>query len=217
MSKAYWTFALASLYSPAVAMGAAAIAEGRLPAEALDPTQPCRVRVLIDQGHGPREIVRLFAGPNTDGLSYVRAEVAGRPIRAVTLGVGESPALLRVDWMHLVISRQGEAEPAIVDLTGPDGFPATMLQNGRTLCDNVLLAHSGPPDVVYACPPDWGSSVYKVEVEMAFAWIPLPALPNQPAGNAEVFLHAARLVGRRAGRAWASAAREAGDRFRPRP
>ncbi|MDP8937571.1 MAG: hypothetical protein M3O23_07575, partial [Actinomycetota bacterium] len=76
--------------------------------------------------------------------------------------------------------------------------------------------HAAPPEVVYRCPPEWGSAVYRAEVEMAFGWMPLPPLPTQPAGNAEVVLHAARLVGRRAGRVWTSAARDANDRFRPR-
>jgi len=216
MTKAYWTFALASMYSPPMAMGAAAIAEGLLPQEALDPTQPCQVRVLVDQGGGFGEAMCVLAGPNTNGLCYARAEVGTRPIRAVMLRVGESTALLRVDWMRLVLARQGVPSPTVVAMTGTGGFPATMLQNGRTLSDNVLLSHSAVPEVVYTCPPEWGSSVYRAEVEMAFAWMPLPPLPSNPAGNVEVLLQAARLVSRRAGRAWTSAAREANERFRPR-
>jgi len=216
MNKAYWTFALAALYNPPLAMGAAAVAEGWLPAQALEPTQPCQVQVLVDQGHGFGEAMRIGAGPNSSGLSYARAEIAGRPIRAVMLRVGESSAIVRVDWMRLVFARQGQPGPTVVDLKGADAFPATMLRGGRALSGNVLLSHSAAPEVHYGCPAEWGSGVYKVEVEMAFAWMPLPLLATQPAGNAEVLLHAARLVGRRAGGAWTSAAREANERFRPR-
>ncbi|MDP8937078.1 MAG: hypothetical protein M3O23_05025, partial [Actinomycetota bacterium] len=182
MTKAYWTFALASMYSPSTAMAAAAIAEGWLPGEALDPSQPCDVRVLIDQGGGFHETACVFAGPNTNGLCYARAEVGGRPIRAVMLRVGDGTALLRVDWVRLVLARQGEGTPTVVSLTGSDDLPATMLQGGRALSQNVLLSHAAPPEVVYRCPPEWGSAVYRAEVEMAFGWMPLPPLPTQPAG-----------------------------------
>ncbi|MEJ7763948.1 MAG: hypothetical protein WKF86_00465 [Acidimicrobiales bacterium] len=215
MNKAYWTFALASLYSPPLAMAAAAIADGKLAAEALEPIQPCHVRLLIDSGAGFVEAVRQDAGPNPSGLSYVRFEVKARPIRAVMLGIGENPALLRVDWMRLVFGRQGRPEPSMVELKGPDGFPVTMLQRGLPLSNNVLLSHAEGPEVMYTCPPEWGSSVYTVEVEMAFAWMPLPPLPAPAAGNAEVLLQAARIVRHRVRRAWTSAGREANDRFRP--
>ncbi len=215
MNKAYWTFALASLSNPHLAMSAAAIAEGRLPAMAAEPSNPCQVRVLADRGAGFAEAARLFAGPNTNGLSYVRQEVTGRPIQAIMLNIGEGPALLRVDWMRLVFARQDHAA-FVVELNGADGFPTSMLQSGVALADNVLLSHAAAPEVVYRCPADWGSSVYAVEVEMAFAWMPLPRLASPPAGRAEVLLHAVRIARRRASRAWTSAGREATDRFRPR-
>jgi FMN phosphatase YigB (HAD superfamily) len=216
MTKAYWTFALASMYSPRTAMCAAAVADGGLPIEALDPTQPCDVRVLVDRGPGFHDAASVFAGPNTDGLCYARAEVSGRPIRGVMVRVGDGTALLRVDSIRIVLSRQGEPDPTVVALTGADDVVAGMFRGGRALSTNVLLAHAARPEVVYSCPPEWGSSVYKVEVEMAFAWIPLPPLPSQPAGNVEVLLHAASLAARRARRLWTSAARDANDRFRPR-
>lgn len=67
MNKAYWTFALASLSNPHLAMSAAAIAEGRLPAMAAEPSNPCQVRVLADRGAGFAEAARLFAGPTPTG------------------------------------------------------------------------------------------------------------------------------------------------------
>ena len=216
MTKLYWPVGLAALYDPALAVGAEAIADGVLPHDTFDATQPCRVHVCLNAGDGFREVLCKPAGPNGNGLSYLWVDVGGRPIREVMLRCFDGPAVVRVDWLRLTFSLQGRAETAVVCLERPEDFAQLRFQGAVALADNVALGATEAPALVYQCPPEWTASVYKVEIEMRFAGLPLSALQRPAATNGEIVAHLAERVGRKLKKVWSTSAREANERFRPK-
>jgi hypothetical protein len=216
MTKLYWPVGLAALYDQGLAAGAGAIADGVLPPETFDATQPCRVHVCVNGGDGFREVLCRTAGPNLNGLSYLWVEIGGRPIREVMLRCFDGPAIVRVDWLRLTFSLQGRSDTAVVVLERPRDFTQLRLEGAVALSDNVVLGSADAPALVYQCPPEWTSSVYKVEIEMRFGGLPLSPLRQPPAGRGEIVVHLAERVGRKLKNVWHTSAREANERFRPK-
>jgi len=217
MTKLYWPMGLTALYDETLAAGAAAIAEGTLPFDALEPTQPCEVHISVDNGGGFREVLCRSAGPNGNGLSFLAVEIGGRPIRAVMLRIAEGPAVVRIDALRLGFSVQGLTDPVQVSLGSPEELAQLRFQGCVNLSDNVLLGSSQAPELVYQCQPEWTSGVYKVDIEMRFAWMPLSPFRGSPAGKGEVLAHVAERGLQRLKKVWHISAREANERFRPRP
>lgn len=216
MTTVYWPFGLASLYNPPLAAAASAVADGLVPVEAFGPSTPTIVRVLVDSGGGFSEAIRTHAGPNANGLGYVSGEVRTRPIRGVMFRCSDGPGVLRIDWMSLAFSVGGQTDPRLVRIEAPGDFGRVHYRNGVPLSDNMVVSWRQAPEVVFRPPPEWGE-IYRVEVEMAFAWLPVPAVRGKPPANAEVLLHVGRKVAGKLRNLWMSAAQETGDRSRPRP
>ena len=137
MTKLYWPVGLAAPYDPALAVGAEAIADGVLPHDTFDATQPCPVHICVNAGDGFREVLCWTAGPNGNGLSYLWVEVGGRPIREVMLRCFDGPAGVRVDWPRLTFSLQGSAETAAVCLERPEDFAQLRFQGAVALSDSA--------------------------------------------------------------------------------
>jgi hypothetical protein len=216
MTKLYWPMGLTALYDETLAVAAAAIADGTLPFDALDPSQPCEVHISVDNGGGFREVLVRPAGPNGNGLSFLAVEIGGRPIRAVMLRVAEGPGILRIDGLRLAFSVQGLPEPVPVSLDSPEDLAQLRFQGCVSLSDNVLLGSSQAPELVYQCLPEWTSGVYKVEIEMRFAWMALSPFRGAPAGKGQVLAQVAERGLQRLKKVWHMSAREANERFRPR-
>ena len=216
MTKLYWPVGLAALYDPTLAVGAGAIADGVLPPEAFDASQPCRVHISLNAGDGFREVLCRAAGPNSNGLSYLGVEVGGRPIREVMLRCFDGPAVVRVDWLRLTFSLQGRSETAVVCLERPEDFARLRFEGAVAMSDNVVLGATEAPALVYHCPAEWTSSVYKVEIEMRFAGLPLSPMRRPPASNVEIVTDLAERVGRKLNKVWRTSARAANERFRPK-
>jgi len=214
MTTVYWPFGLASLHNRTLAAAASAIAEGLVPLDAFAATSPTAARVLIDSGGGFGEAISTTAGPNANGLGYLSGEVRTRPIRGVMFRCGDGPGVLRVDWMNLAFSVAGETELRIVRIESPEDFKQVTYRNGVPLSDNLVVSWRQAPEVVFRPSTDWGE-VYRVQLEVAFAWLPVGAVRGKRAVNAEVIVHAGRRVAGKLRNLWLSAADEAADRRRP--
>ncbi len=215
MAKVYWPFAMAAMHNPQLALAAGAVLAGTLPAEAFEAGQPCTVRVFVDSGGGFDEAVRTVAGPNVNGLCYVLAEVATRPLRAVMLRCSDEPGLLRLDSLTLSFDLAGDAAPHHVRIERPGDFSRLQFRNGVLLADNVLLGARAAPEVVYWTPPEVAAAAYRVEVEAAFAWMTTPRLRGRRSSKAEVVVQLSRKVYGKARNVWLSSEQEANERFRP--
>jgi hypothetical protein len=216
MARLYWPTGLSALYDESLALGAGAIAEGTLPPDAFDPAEPCQVHISVDSGGGFAEVLCRPAGPNRNGLSYLGTEIGGRPIRAVRLRFSDGPSVVRIDWLRLVFSVQGQPEPLAVCFQAPDDFRQLRFEDCAALSDNLVLGSDRAPQAIYLCPPAWATAVYKVGIEMRFGWMPQSPLQSKPAGNRDILLHLAQRLKRRARKVWLTSSREANERFRPR-
>jgi hypothetical protein len=215
MAKVYWPFGMAAMHNPQLALGTGAVLSGMLPADAFEAGQPCAVRVFVDSGGGFDEAVRKLAGPNVNGLSYVLAEVATRPLRGVMLRCSDDPGLLRLDWLTLSFDLAGEQAPYQVRIERPGDFSRLQFRNGVLLAENVLLGSRAAPEVVFRTPPEVAGAAYRVEVEAAFAWMATPRLRGRRSSRAEVAVQLGRKVAGKARNVWRNSEQEANERFRP--
>lgn len=216
MNRIYWPFGMAAMHDPRLALGTGAVLDGSLPADAFEASQPCRVRVFVDSGGGFDEAARGPAGPNANGLSFLRAEVAANPLHAVMLRFSDEPGVLRLDWLELSFSVRGRREPHVVRIELPDELGQLQFRNGVLLADNVVLASRAGPEVVYRCPAELAAAAYRVEVEAAFAWMTTPRLRGRRSGKGETVVHLARKVAGKARSVWLSTGQEASERLLPR-
>ncbi|MGI9021997.1 MAG: haloacid dehalogenase [Acidimicrobiales bacterium] len=215
MTKIYWPFGAAAMHNPPLALGTGAVLDGTLPPEAFEAGQRCTVGVFVDTGGGFDEAVRVGAGPNVNGLSYVLAEVAAQPLRGVMIRCSDEPSLLRLDRLTLSFSIRGSTERHQVRVETAEQFSQLEFRNGVLLADNVVLASRAAPEVVYRCAPELASAAYRVEVEAAFAWMATPRLRGRRSGRVETAVHLARKVTGKARNVWMSAGQEADEQFRP--
>jgi hypothetical protein len=160
--------------------------------------------------------VRVPAGPNTNGLCHVLAEVAAQPLRGVMIRCSDEPGVLRLDRLSLWFSVRGSSQRHEVRIETADQFARLEIRNGTLLADNVVLASRAAPEVVYRCPPELAGSAYRVEVEAIFAWMTTPRLRGRRSGRAETAVHLARKITGKARNVWMSAGEQADERFRPR-
>ena len=216
MNRVYWPFAMAAMHNPQLALATGAVFDGTLPLEAFEASQPCMARVFVDAGGGFDEALRTVAGPNVNGLCFVRADVTAASVRGVMIRCSDEPGVLRLDRLTLSFSLRGQSAPHVVEVELPDQFGQVQFRNGVLLADNVLLAARAAPEVVYRCPVELAQSAYRVEVEAAFAWMTTPRLRGRRSSNAEVLVQLARKVAGKARNVWLSSGQEANERFRPR-
>ncbi|MGI8778308.1 MAG: hypothetical protein ACR2LJ_13215 [Acidimicrobiales bacterium] len=215
MTKVYWPFGAAAMHNPRLGLGAGAVLDGTLPAEAFEGAQQCVVGVFVDTGGNFSEAVRVSAGPNANGLCYVLAEVAARPLRAVMIRCSDEPGVLRLDRLSLWFSVQGSSVRREVRFESADQFSQLRFRNSTLLAGNVVLAARAAPEVIYRCPPELAESAYRVEVEATFAWITTPRLRGRRSGRAETAVHLARKVTGKARNVWLSAGDQDDEHFRP--
>ncbi len=215
MTKVYWPFGAAAMHNPRLGLGAGAVLDGTLPAEAFEGGQGCTVGVFVDSGGNFDEALRVVAGPNANGLCHVLADIAAQPLRAVMIRCSDEPGVLRLDRLSLSFSVRGSSERHEVRIELADQFSQLQFRNGTLLADNVVLASRAAPEVVYRCPPAIADSAYRVEVEAIFAWMPTPRLRGRRSGRTETAVHLARKVTGKARNVWLSAGDQADERFRP--
>ncbi len=215
MTKVYWPFGAAAMHNPRLGLGAGAVLDGTLPAEAFEGGQECTVRVSVDTGGNFSEAMRLSAGPNANGLGHVLADVAAQPLRAVMVRFSDEPGVLRLDRLSLSFSVQGASERHEVRIERADQFAQLEFRNGTRLADNVVLAARAAPEVIFRCPPELAASAYRVELEAIFAWMPTPRLRGRRSGKTETAVHLARKITGKARNVWLSAGEQSDERFRP--
>lgn len=207
MTRVYWPFGLAALHHPALLPAATAVEEGLVPPEAFQPVEQAHVVVSIDSGGGFGAGLVCRQTVRRSGLCWVRQEIATPGILAVQIQPAEGPSLVRVDSLSLTFSLRGRPDPVTVRFEWPEQFRGLRHEDCLALGDNLLLGRNSSPLVVYTCPAEWGLDARKVEVEMAFAVLPLaPARDTErrPPSRVEVVTTVARRARRKAMSLWRS-------------
>lgn len=225
MQKLYWGFGLATLYHPPLAQAAAAIAEGRVPPEAFSLGEQRHVVISLDSlGLSSRlparlsgrlmtpvsRLVSLLAGTEArrrcpvravgEGMCFLREEIQSEPIRGVQIEFPAGPGVVRLDRMSLTFSLSGRPEPVRVEVEWPSQYRAVTYTQCRALAPNLLFGPRRSPRVTYVCPREWGAGAYKVEVELAFAWLPTAPASDGTAGRMEALYDMGEKVGGRVAR-----------------
>lgn len=59
----------------------------------------------------------------------------------------------------------------VVDVGWPQGDARLGYSDGEMLSGNLLHGCRRRPRLSFRCPPEWGREVYRVEVELGFAWM----------------------------------------------
>jgi len=180
MRDAFWPVGAARLVDPTLAAVAGLVAEGAVdPVTASTPAEVGDMEVYVDEGQdfvaGPKEIVPTTAGPQ--GRVHVRARQPVRRAERVRVDWSPRAALLRVDWLRVIVHTARAAEPILLEITD-------LARDGLHLNDAVLLP-SGVVQLVGEDPflavdlrvlaPAAAGSAYLVDVELAFAALLLPA------------------------------------------
>lgn len=187
-TRAFWPFGLASICEPALAAAAAAVAEDLVPASVFLQSEQHYMPIFIDDGSGFEERLRTPTRINGAGLCFATADIGSRAAHSVRLAFPGGPGIVRIDRLALSFSISGEPDPIVVLIEKPADFAVLRHDHAEVLSPNVLLGRRQAPQVIYDAPRQWRDLVYKVEVEAAFAWLPVarmaPPAPTTRAADA---------------------------------
>ncbi len=77
------------------------------------------------------------------------------------------------------------------------------------LAPNLLFGGRKSPQIMYSCPKEWGVSAYKVDLEVAFAWLPTAPDTSAKGGQSEALWQLGEQVRGKVMRLWRTAERVA--------
>jgi FMN phosphatase YigB (HAD superfamily) len=174
MTDLYWPFGLAALHDEHLAKAVEAATTGTVPWEVFSsPLESGNVEIYVDRGWGFRSdgMVVSEGRRNRLGLSYAHGTVAGDIVRKVRIDPAKAPCLLRIDWIRLRCHRRGGQDPVTLDF----GDPKELDPNGmRRVGPGAYVVRGVDPNIVVDVEKRVGRDVHTVDVELAFAALPLP-------------------------------------------
>jgi FMN phosphatase YigB (HAD superfamily) len=176
MTDLYWPYGLAALHDEPLAASVAAASSGLVPWEAFgSELETGEFEVFPDIGWGFSAAGSWTVTPrrNRNGLSYVRAVVAGDFVKRVRLDPAQRPCVLRLDWIRLRCRVHDAPEPVTIDFEHPRDFARISLRGARWIGPKLLLVEGDDPQLVIAVEAAAGRPVYRVVVECAYAALPI--------------------------------------------
>ena len=229
----YWPFGLATLYHPPMAQAVSAILDGVAPPEAFMDAEEHHVLVSVDSlgllarvparlsGRlmtplsgllsmvpGSTVIKRSAVRAGAGGRCFLREEVCSQPIRGLLIEFPNGPGIVRIDRMSITFGVRGKPDPVRVDIEWPEQFGQLHYARCTALAPNLLYGARHAPQVIYNCPKEWEQGAYRVELEMAFAW--MPAAPDTTkGGQSEALWQLGKQVQGKVMRLWQAAERVA--------
>jgi hypothetical protein len=181
MTQLYWPFGLAALsdehLARAAALASTGVVDWRAFASELE-TGPFEVYADLGWGFSEESKLSLEARRNRRGLSLARATIRGDFVQRLRLDPVKQPSLVRLDWLRLRCRVHGQHDPVEIELSQPRDFAALKLHGARLVAPKVLLAHGDDPWFTLDVERRAGGRVYEVELECAFAVLPLARSPE---------------------------------------
>jgi FMN phosphatase YigB (HAD superfamily) len=190
-ATAYWPFGAAALHDPWLAAATNAVANGVMREEMFSRERPGdSIEVFADTGHDfTSEHASAPSRVNAAGLSCARVVLEAPRIHRVRVDPSRSPCFARLDWIALTVSVRGSPTPERILLASDDEFSSLTYVNCWRLYDGVILAMSDDPQVVCDLSGRVSGEVYRVEIEVAMALVPLPPRLVRHAGRETVAPH----------------------------
>ena len=182
MNQLYWPFGLAAQVDEHWPSLLAAAAAGQIPWEAMAaPLETGTFTIEVSGGIGvDGQSVQRTPTRNRFGLSAVTASLQAAQIFGVTLKLGESPCVMRIDWIDFHCYVQGHATP-VHRRFGPDaGLAELRRENCFALGPNLLVTPGTPHAVRIDIAQITRRVVSRIDVEVAFAALPISwVLPHE--------------------------------------
>jgi len=175
MTELYWPFGLAALNDEHLAASVSAATAGVVPWDAFSsPLETGEFEIYSDIGWGFEESRKLVLAVrrNRRGLSFAKATIRGDFVKRVRLDPAKEPCVMRLDWISLRCLVHGGGEVTI-DLSSPRDFAGLRLRGCHAIAPKLYLAHGDDPHFVIDVERRAGARVWEVEVECAFAVLPL--------------------------------------------
>ena len=175
MTELYWPFGLAALHDEHLAASVSAAAAGVLDWDAFSSAlETGPVELYSDVGWGWEEgrKIGLRVRRNRRGLSFAKATVRGDYVKRVRLDPVQEPAVVRLDFVSLRCQLAGGGE-ASIDLQPPKDLRGLKVRGGRAIAPGDFELTGPDPHFVVDLERRLGVRVWEVEVECAFAVLPL--------------------------------------------
>ncbi len=180
MSELYWPFGLAALHDETLARSVEAVATGVVPWDAFSSElETGRVEIYVDRGWGFRSdgMAAIPARRNRLGLSYANGTVAGDIVRRVRIDPVKDASVVRVDWIRLHCHVRDSTEVVTLDFDTPETVAKLKLNGMGALAPGAYQVEGVDPNIVVNVEELVGREVHTVDVEFAFAVLPVAASP----------------------------------------
>ena len=181
-SELYWPFGLAARVDQHWAELMTAAAAGQIQWDALAaPLETGTFRIDAEGvGADPSGGIRAHPKRNRFGLSSVTGTLRASHVSELVLRPAEKPCVLRIDRVELRCWRQGDDEPLAFVLDAAEGLGRLRHANCFVLQPNVVIVHGGSPELRLVLAELTPRIVFRVDVEVAFAALPISqVLPGE--------------------------------------
>jgi FMN phosphatase YigB (HAD superfamily) len=176
MTRLYWPFGLAALHDEQLARSAAAASTGLLDWEAFaSELETGPFELYADLGWGFDESAKLSTPVhrNRRGLSFARFTVRGDFVQRLRLDPTKQPCVLRIDWIRMTCRVHQRTEPVVLELREAGDIASLRLRGCHLIGPKLVMVPGDDPWMVVDLERRAGGRVYEVDVECAFAVLPL--------------------------------------------
>jgi len=174
MSELYWPFGLAGQIDEHWSDLMQAAASEQIPWEALgSPLETGSFSMEASGGDDRPARAVTIPARNRLGLSLVYARLRASRINRVTLRPAAQPCVLRIDWIELRCWAHGRPDPTLVRFDEANSLDGLRLNDCFKLDPNALFIHGPSASVVFDPAQAVQDDVFGIDVECAFAALPL--------------------------------------------
>ena len=182
MEELYWPAGLAVRADPGAAELYAAAAAGEIPWASLSTAVEAGEFSITAIGTDvdPDSAIRAVPRRNRHGLSEVFGSITAPAITGLVIVPATKPAVVRLDYLVVTASAQGDAEPVVLELQEPQDFARLERANLFVVNPNVFVAHSHSPQLRVDLRSLTPRTIHKVDVRCGFAILPISELLPTP-------------------------------------
>jgi FMN phosphatase YigB (HAD superfamily) len=174
--EVYWPYALAALHDEPLAEATALLHAHHGSSDVFAaPLETGPVEFFSDVGWGfnASGMSRVRARTNRRGRSYARAELRADFVKRIRIDPAQGPCIVRIDWIHLRCWPHGEPHPVEHRIAGAEALKGLEIHGASLLRPGLLMVRGRDPQVVVDVETLVGRALWKVDVAVGFAVLPL--------------------------------------------